>query len=213
VEESVTWTVLSGEGDLATLNYEDIPAPTIVTRSDAFKWGNPPHATVRLRPLSPGTITVTAEVDGAEGSPVIFTTHIPCWADEEVSYVGVVRDEWEERWVIRLYEWEDDPTHPFGGFFDGPYPGFDFAVPLGTDVQWVFANYYDIFYGDGSSTGRIVSRSVPTGGEHFASDTLEFLDSFRFTPNVVGVWQYEEVEYGTRGRFRVVELPSGPRCE
>lgn len=120
-----------------------------------------------FRPTALGTSRVTAEVAGLRGSPATFS------AD-----VGVV--------VIRfMYD-----------FMFGPYPHFaspegsnGVAVPVGTAVEWVWEGE-DV---PGiPETVRIVSTTVPPGGEPFDSGPLRPGERFRFVPHVAGSWEFEE---------------------
>ena len=65
-------------------------------------------------------------------------------------------------------------------------------MPVGTAVEWV-----------GSCEARIVSQSVPAGGQPFDSGLL-IGQSFRFVPHVPGEWTYVDVVYGRTGGKLIV---------
>lgn len=121
-----------------------------------------------FRPTTLGTSTVTAEVTGLPGSQVTFST--------DVSVV-----------VIRLlYDFTFGPYPHFAG----PEDSNDVTVPVGTSVEWAWQGE-DV--SGVPETVRIVSTSVPAGGEPFDSGPLHPGERFRFVPGVAGSWEYEEL--------------------
>lgn len=175
----------------------DVAGPTITVRSSDAGGSS----RVTFRPLTTGTVSVTAEVAGAEGSPVTFTTDVPCWTD-----VGVAS--------VRLYE--ENGFVDTGIYHDPSYglrhhKGGNFTVPLGTTVEW---NYRHL--DNPAATSRVLSTAAPPGGQPFDSGVLQSGDAFQFLPSVEGIWEYdwETNQFGTTSaQLTVVGVPSGPKCD
>jgi hypothetical protein len=69
----------------------------------------------------------------------------------------------------------------------------EITMPVGATVEWV-----------GSCEARIVSQSVPPGGEPFDSGVLSAGMSFAFVPRVAGEWTYVDgINGGTGGKLIV----------
>jgi plastocyanin len=65
----------------------------------------------------------------------------------------------------------------------------EITVPVGATVEWV-----------GTCVARIVSQSVPSGGESIDSGVLSVGMSFAFVPRVAGVWTYGDAIGGLSGK-------------
>jgi hypothetical protein len=103
---------------------------------------------------------------------------------------------------IRLRPWDDG----FGcaTWFQGPLPSGAVIVHARTPVEWALP--YDAWgSAPESCESRIVSTSVPPGGQPFDSGMLRPGQAFRFTPNVAGTWEYQDVMGGGGGRLTVLE--------
>ena len=62
-------------------------------------------------------------------------------------------------------------------------------------MEWVSRNQLPPF------TSHLVSTSHPPGGTSFDSGLMEPGDSFRFTPEVEGIWAYVDQVSGMTGTF------------
>lgn len=169
----VTWHVTSGAGELWSEEWEQLnELRDEGTRTDATG-----VTRIFFRPTVVGTSTVTAEVGGIQGSPVVFVTNA------SVMVIG--------------FGYFSDCTDDEASFFQGPDGSRDVAVPVGTTVEW---------WGVGTewlpascTNARIASTLEPPGGEPFDSGILTLDDSFEFTPGVAGTWEYVDQITGETG--------------
>lgn len=84
---------------------------------------------------------------------------------------------------------EVDPWTETGGMFAGPRWVPDVTVPIGATVE----------FWNTLPEARITSTSAPPGGASFDSGTLAAGGSFRFVPDVAGVWTYHDQVTGATG--------------
>ncbi|HSJ15771.1 MAG TPA: Ig-like domain-containing protein [Longimicrobiales bacterium] len=87
---------------------------------------------------------------------------------------------------VRLYE---DPWTGSAGVFSGPRWVPDVTMPIGATVE----------FWNTLPEARITSTSAPPGGASFDSGTLAAGGSFRFVPDVAGVWTYHDQVTGATG--------------
>lgn len=177
----VAWRIASGAGELGVdpglpswLPSGRQPDGRLFTTT-----GFTGNTWILFRPTVLGTSTVAAEVDGIQGSPVVFATHAT-------------------RLVISFGPGGNCPAAD-ASFFRGPDGSSDVTVPVGTTVEWwgwgVGMEWFPVGCHQGA---RILSAREPPGGERFDSGVLTLDDSFEFTPGVAGTWEYvDQVSGGT----------------
>lgn len=187
----VTWNVASGAGRLDfEFHGDDWLCDSMAGCTDTLG-----RSQARLVPSSIGTTTVTAELEGLEGSPVTFTTDVT---------------------ILLIFFGQDlgagggiDPND-VPPVFIGPHgylgPTAGVRVPVGTPVEWVIGGWFITDMWDGAV--HIVSTSEPPGGESFefiAGSCWEWGNcdlggrSFEFVPNVAGTWEFEDLRSGATG--------------
>jgi hypothetical protein len=129
---------------------------------------------VWFRPTAPGVTSVSASGAGLLNSPLTFTARTAGYFFEI----------------------------PFGPLFDCGEPNLfnepRDPIPVGAEVAW---EYMDWVWP--TCQARIVSTSVPPGGEPFDSGYLWPGDAFIFTPRVPGDWTYTDILNGGGGTLRV----------
>lgn len=196
----VAWRVASGAGELA----DDLVVPGVTSGNGSdgrlFTTTSFTGLTrVRFRPTVLGTSTVTAEVDGIQGSPVVFTAQ----ARSLVIGFGPSRDCLAA--LIGSRHSDFLPGDPDGSFFRGPDGSSDVSVTVGTTVEWSGPGTEWMEWLTGplpatcSQDARIVSTREPAGGEPFDSGILGPDDTFEFTPGVAGRWEYVDEISGETG--------------
>jgi hypothetical protein len=170
--QAVAWRVVSGSAEI-------FPGGLLSFPDGSFA--------AYIRPMSLGSMTVTAQVVGGLSLPVVFHVSAHCWAS-----------------VVPVTLWRDafgaEDAFNFG-FAWGPL-----TIGLGATVEWINTNVV----GDG--TARIQSVAVPPGGTAFDSGILQPTEHFRFTPNVQGTWEYQDAVGHVQGRLNVQGVLGEPRC-
>lgn len=180
VYTEVTWTVTSGSGE-----FRAGPEPFAPAVSGSIRSRLDGSSRVYLQPKMLGTIRVTADVPGLQGSPVTFTTEVTGLLIQ-LSGVG--------------YDVDDPETclDTGGDGFIGPDGTSRADVLVGTTVKWTSTT-------DGTCQFHIKSTRVPPGGEHFDSATFSGSDSgppfylLEFVPGVPGTWEYVDEISGATG--------------
>jgi hypothetical protein len=182
----VTWNVASGAGRLDfEFHGDDWLCDSMDGCTDTLG-----RSYARLVPSTIGTTTVTAELEGLEGSPVTFTTDVTIMLIFFGPDLGV----------------SDDPVFVGPHGYLGPTAGVE--VPVGTPVEWFIGG--DGFFTDvWDGAAHIVSTSEPPGGESFEFSTgscWQWWESrceegiyFEFVPNVAGTWEFEDLLSGATG--------------
>lgn len=166
----VTWRVTSGAGEFfVRTGGQQLP------RSRTDRYG---MSQVYFKPTALGTNTVSAEVTGLAGSPVVFTSE---------ATVMVIR-------IAYLFGCTGGPS-----FLLSPVDSSSATVPRGTPVEWTFSEEVVT-----SCTAHIVSTDGPQHGTRFDSGVLDPGERFRFVAQVVGTWEYEERIHGGTGTLTVV---------
>jgi Tol biopolymer transport system component len=146
----------------------------------------------------PGQAVTRTDPDGKTG--VLFLPTLPGTSTSTVSASAAGLQGSPQTFTV----WSTGYRIRFGPLFDfctpQDYPRFDppeITVPVGAAVEWV-----------GSCDARIVSQSVPPGGEPFDSGLLVGR-SFTFVPRVVGVWTYGDAISGGPGG-KLIAVPEPP---
>jgi hypothetical protein len=190
----VAWNVASGEGQLDfQFHGDDYLCDSIDGCTDALG-----RSYARLVPSTIGTTTVTAEVEGLEGSAVTFTTN---------ATIMVIRFGQD----LSVMGGQNSPPE-----FRGPHGTADVTVPVGTPVEWwIWAGLSNLEAWSGEA--HIVSTSEPPGGEPFDFGVVgscwegwwgspcDVGIYFDFVPNVAGTWEFEDLLSGATGTLMATE--------
>lgn len=175
---SVSWASVPGRGTLLdgcpwTASW-DQAIVTGRTGSDGQATG---VATMTFRPrdFDVGITTISAALRGTAPTPVTFTVDITTMV------VPLAHDPWFD-------------TVGFRGPRIAPF----FTAPLGATIE--FRNNVPATR---MSYARIMSTSIPPGGEAFDSGELTPGRRFTFVPRVMGTWHFIDQVSGVRGELTV----------
>jgi Tol biopolymer transport system component len=118
----------------------------------------------------------------------------PAWGpDGRIAFASM--ESCANEWVVSI--WVGGPGQAPSNLYlySGPTPASSLEVRVGGAVEWVSRNQLPPF------TSHIVSTSHPPGGTSFDSGLMEPGDTFRFTPDVEGIWAYVDQVSGMTGTF------------
>jgi Tol biopolymer transport system component len=125
----------------------------------------------------------------------------PAWGpDGRIAFASW--DHCANEWVIAI--WVAGPELTPSNLYHGESPASDLDVRVGGTVEWISRNQLPPF------TSHIVSTSHPSSGISFDSGVIEPGDTFRFTPDVEGTWEYVDQVSGMTGAFTASRSTSLP---
>lgn len=137
-------------------------------------------ALLPFQPLRLGTIQVIARIWAPPSDSVVFTITVHP-GDSPV----VIR-------FSSMFDCLGYPTLFDATLFDDPGP-----IPVETTVEWIYQDTLSY------CTARLVSTTVPPGGQPFDSGILGPGQHFNFIPRVAGDWEYKDAINGGHGVLRV----------
>jgi Bacterial Ig-like domain (group 1) len=162
----VSFQIRSGAGALG--GRCDVNAPAVIRSSPTSSDG---LATMAFMPTVLGRSTVTATINGRDGSSVTFSSEA----------TSLVVEFWFGFWNV--------------GFI-GPCTLSSVVIaPVGTTVEWKIPAQDDRY----PITYTVTSTSAPPGAKGFDSGVMTAYERFRFVPPVAGTWEYRDQVTGLTG--------------